>query len=224
VVQARDRRGGLAHLEARLTPGSIVLLEDGHQTAGVGRDLDVLILDRWTERASAAGRILTVTTGPVAPLGPWRESAAGAERAGIWLLEGEAPPAAADGRPVAGFVRRLRLEGAAAADDGPWAALSGIARPGRFERGVAAVRGTPPTLAVRCADHEPYRAGVRRRVWRELRAAGSPVTVTTEKDWIKLRDGWPADLPVAVAVLELRWTGARTLPDLVGERCDACRE
>ena len=66
--------------------------------------------------------------------------------------------------------------------------------------------------------------GVRRRVWRELRAAGSPVTVTTEKDWIKLRDGWPEDLPVAVAVLELRWTGARTLPDLVGERCDACRE
>ena len=45
-----------------------------------------------------------------------------------------------------------------------------------------------------------------------------------KKDWIKLREGWPADLPVAVARLEVRWTGARALPDLVGERCDACRE
>jgi len=223
VMQARDRRRGLDLLAARLSRGAVVLLEDGHQTAGAGRDLDVLILDRWREVRRDGVRVLEPATGPVVPLGPWRESARGARRAGVWLVEDDDPPArGAGGQLVTGFRRELalvRLDGGAGAApaDGRWAALSGIARPERFEAGAAAVLGGPPRLAVRCVDHAPYGADLLARVVAAVRAAGAPLTVTTEKDWIKLADRWPADLPLAVARLTVRWTGARHLPDLVGE-------
>lgn len=224
VMQARDRRRGLNLLAGSLPADAVVLLEDGHQTAGVGRDLDVLILDRWREERRNGVPILEPATGPVMPLGPWRESVRGARRAAIWLVEDDAPPGdGAGGHAVAGFARDLVLaapDGAPLARpaDGPWAAVSGIARPERFEAGVAALLGREAALAVRCTDHAPYGPALLARVVAAVRGAGAPLTVTTEKDWIKLAGRWPADLPLAVARLTVRWTGGRALPDLVGER------
>ena len=83
---------------------------------------------------------------------------------------------------------------------------------------MAALLATPARLAIRCADHAPYDGRLRRRIEAAIRQAGAPLTVTTEKDWIKLRAHWPADLPLAVARLQVRWTGRRPLPALVGER------
>lgn len=224
VVQARRRRAGLRRLGSMLPPGAVVLLEDGHQTAGVGRQLDVLILDRWTVGGTPGGPRLQPASGPVVPCGPWRETAAGAQRAGIWLVEAESPPAfGGSGVPVAGFVRELTLVNRAGEPwdplpEPPWLALSGIARPARFEAGVAAFLQGPALLAIRCADHAPYAGRLRQRIVAAVRQVGSPLTVTTEKDWIKLRDHWPADLPLAVARLRVRWTGRRPLPELVRER------
>ncbi|MFO7607757.1 MAG: tetraacyldisaccharide 4'-kinase [Candidatus Krumholzibacteriia bacterium] len=226
VFQARRRGAALAQLASRLPGGSVVILEDGHQTARAGRHLDVLILDRWSVAADPAGPVLMPATGPVAPLGPWRESAAGALRAAVWLVEAERPPTAgAGGRAVAGFVRELMV---AAPDGGPvavpaagWAALSGLARPAGFEQGAQAELGTAPVLCLRCADHARYEERLLARVAAILRRAGRPLAVTTQKDWVKLETIWPADLPVAVARLDVRWTGGRALPDLVGERLDA---
>jgi len=230
VVQSRNRWRGLELLAEELPRGAVVLLEDGHQTARVGRHLDVLILDRWALEDTPHGPVLRPQTGPVAPFGPWRESAAGAARAEVWLVEtADPPPAAPGGRAVSGFQRRLSLyDGRGTATPpprgAPWAALSGIARPWAFEASAAALCGGPPLLAIRCADHAPYDAALRARIGAAIARVGAPLTVTTEKDWIKLQAVWPLELPVAVARLEVRWTGARTLPDLVGERCDACWE
>lgn len=222
VLQARDRLAGLAALEQRLPEGAIVILEDGHQTAGVGRHLDVLILDGWEQRP--AGLVAPVT-GPAMPFGPWRESARGAARAQVWLVEDPDPaPLGVGGSAVTGFVRDLRITGVdgepRSLADGSWAALSGIARPGRFEDGVAALTGAPPVLAVRCADHEAFRRTTRERIFAALREAGRPATIMTAKDWIKLNEWWPQDLPALLALQDVRWTGAKALPDLVRERLE----
>jgi hypothetical protein len=40
----------------------------------------------------------------------------------------------------------------------------------------------------------------------------------TAKDWIKLKEWWPDDLPALLALQDVAWTGAKALPDLVEER------
>ncbi|MBK7702085.1 MAG: tetraacyldisaccharide 4'-kinase [bacterium] len=95
VVQARRRRRGLDFL-LREAPGcDIVLLEDAHQTAGVPRHLDVLILDRWERRAG----VVVPTPVRRLPWGPGREAVAGAARARLWLVEAAADLDGAPARP-----------------------------------------------------------------------------------------------------------------------------
>lgn len=213
VVQSRRRSAGLSWLKQQEQIPHVVLLEDGHQTR-VGRHLDILIVDTWRQ----GSRGLEVLTGPVLPFGPWRESARGADRAGILLVETEDPPEqAVGGRQVAGFGRRLVLPGMPAGS-GDWAALSALARPERFEDDAATALGRPPLFAVRCDDHSPYSEALLERITSALREAGSPCTVTTRKDWTKLAGLWPGDLPVVVGDQETLWTGTPTLPELVGER------
>ncbi|RKZ18997.1 hypothetical protein DRQ50_02985 [bacterium] len=215
VVQSRRRRDGVQWIRRHLDEVDLVLLEDGHQTP-IGRHLDVLIVDTWHDDLGG----LAVRTGPVMPFGPWRESARGARRADLLLLEAQAPPATSTtGQPVTGFVRRLVLD-PAPVTGAPWAALSGVARPLRFEEDATAVLGRPPELAIRCDDHSGYGAALLNRITGALRAAGAPCTVTTRKDWTKLAPSWPEDLPVIVADQDLSWTGKQTLPAMVGERLD----
>lgn len=217
VVQARDRTAGLAWLAERHPELGTILLEDGHQNAA-GRRLDVLILDRWSITEDGGRPVLVPAAGPVVPWGPWRESVRGARRADILLVEAaEAPEVSADGQPVTAFQRVLRLEGEVPADR-PWLALSGIARPESFEQGVTKTLGSEPAVTVRCRDHADYAGSLGERVVAEARAVADATTVTTVKDWIKLRESWPADLPVVVARQDLVWRGKTTLPALVGER------
>ncbi|MCP4572022.1 MAG: tetraacyldisaccharide 4'-kinase [bacterium] len=217
VVQSRNRAAGLAWLAARHPNLDTILLEDAHQTA-VGRHLDVLILDRWRLATAEGAEVLDPAAGPVVPWGPWRESVQGAARADIVLVESEnAPARTAAGQPVAAFVRELRLEREVAAGT-PWLALSGIARPESFERGAAEALDREPAVAIRCRDHADYEGRLGERVLGAVRAVAGAITITTAKDWIKLRSIWPADLPVVVARQELVWHGKTTLPALVGER------
>jgi tetraacyldisaccharide 4'-kinase len=225
VVQAQRRPEGLAWLREEHPGRDLVIAEDAHQTAGLGRHLDVVILDRWREEAG----VIRPAPGPVVPFGPWRESARGADRAAIWVVEESAahPERGARGQPVASFTRSIRLavpDGHPAPPaDAPHATVAGIARPEKFERGVAAERGRPAVLAVRPGDHAEYSPRSADRVARAMDASRAVVLVTTAKDWIKLRDFWPPDRPVLVAELDLVWGHDRTLPELVGERLDAWR-
>lgn len=220
VVQARRRARGVAWLAAGAPGLDVLLVEDGHQTAGVGRHLDVLLVGAGEGRAASP---LRPVAGPAAPFGPWRESAVGAARARVWLVEGGGDfPAGPPGTLVTGFRREFRLDhGALPA--GPVALLSGIARPEAFEAAATAALGGVPALAIRCRDHEPYDARLLARIDALLAAGGIAAVVTTAKDRVKLAPRWGARAPLQVLELQVRWTGAAALPDLVRERLDAVR-
>lgn len=220
VVQARRRAAGAAWLAAQAPGLDVLLVEDGHQTAGLGRHLDILIVA--PDRRAPAGELRPLA-GPVAPYGPWRESAAGAARAAIWLVEGtESLPPGPPGTQVAGFRREYALEGAPP-PDGPAALLSGIARADAFEAEAARILGARAALAIRCRDHEAYAGPMLARIDRLLRQAGIAAVVTTAKDRVKLAGRWGARPPLHVLGMQLRWEGATALPDLVRERLDAVR-
>ena len=225
VIQARDRYRGLMFLLDSLPQPDFVLVEDGHQTRKLGRHLDILILDRWTEVEGPEGPLLQPEAGPVFPFGPYRETARGSERAGILLVESDrpVPGRGSAGQDVATFTRRLELRPAPGNPgpdtiSGPYAALSGIARPGNFEKGLARAVGTEPDLVIRLADHQRYSRRLVRMIMDELDAGGGLPLVTTAKDWVKLAAFWPAKRPVLVADLELEWGQPNALPLLVAER------
>lgn len=220
VVQAADRAAGLRWTVATWPDVALVLLEDGHQTAGTPRHLDLLILDRW---AIVDGR-LKPRAGHVVPWGPYREDARGAERAAAWLIElppaGRGPPAApwsAD-RPVFQFTRRLFLPMAVLSTSVPYALVSGLARPEQFEIGCATQAGRPPCLVVRCGDHARFGRDQVARWVAAGRRRGVEVWLTTAKDAPKLAPLWPPEPPLATVELEIAWLDAQTLPDWLGER------
>lgn len=223
VVQAARREVGLELLR-RETPGArVALLEDAHQTAAVGRHTDILILDRW--RADAAG--LQPGGGPVMPLGPYRETAGGARRADIWLVEAEdgLPARGVTGVPVTGFVRRPRLETATdLLHPGRRVGLvSGLARPGGFEATSARLLTAAPVLSLRLPDHCAYGERELASIATLAEVHGLDAWLTTEKDLVKLGGRklggrWPLRRPPAWVRLEVAWTSTPTLPELVGER------
>lgn len=228
VIQARRRDAGLEHLLAEFPGLEIVIIEDGHQTARLGRHLDILILDGWTVAGLGDNARVCPVTGPVVPFGPWRESSAGAGRAGIWVLETDEvqPDKGTAGQAVATFGRVLALKGATGNLEPPGpdlrpAILSGIARPEAFENSLAGVLAADPVLSVRCGDHARYGPRLAASISGAAHEAGADVLVTTSKDWIKLQPFWPGDLPVFVAELEIEWGRAKALPELVGERLAA---
>ncbi len=217
VLQARDRAAALAAALAREPRPRLVILEDGHQSAGPGRHLDVLLLDRWRLRE---GRV-EPRTGLTLPWGPYREGPEGAAAADVWLVETQdAGPwrGGPDGRvPVLGFRRRLEPP-PAGLPDGPCAVVSGIGRPERFEADCARLLGRAPVLAVRCDDHARYGRRLLERVLAAGRRHGARAWLTTEKDLVKLAGRWPDGLPLLAPRLRLEWSGSETLPDLVEER------
>lgn len=228
VIQARQRIRGFEFLMDKFPDTQIVVVEDGHQTANLGRHLDVVILDAWTVVPGENGTVVRALTGPVVPFGPWRESAAGADRAGIWLLETDldVPEVGVGGQAVAVFQRRVTLRSARSGQradppEGRPAVLSGIARPESFEKGLENILTIEPVLSVRCGDHARYLPRRVAEITRYFRESKADFLVTTTKDWVKLEPFWPEDLTVLVADLEICWGRDKTLPELVGERLEA---
>lgn len=225
VVQARDRAAGLRHALELPDDLDVVLLEDGHQTAGLGRHCDILILDHWRVDHTAQGSLLAPETGIVFPFGPWRESVSGADRADIWLVEtaDPVPERGVGGQAVVSFTRKLTLRAANATAgecDSPQQAclVSGIARPASFEAGAVKLLPGAVPLAVRLSDHASYGPGLVQRLVKTLSASGAEALVTTGKDWVKLAAAWPPGIPAYVVDLEIVWGAKQTLPDLIGKR------
>jgi tetraacyldisaccharide 4'-kinase len=219
VIQAADRVAGL--VMARSLAPAVILLEDGHQSAGLPRHADVLILDRWR----AEDGMIVPLAGPLLPWGPYREGPDGALRAAIWLVEGsplpggEWPRVGRGGSRVLAFHREMRLATAAAPDpDAAWGVLSGLARPELFEAGCARLLDRAPRLAIRVDDHAPYTFGLVARALAAGSAAGVTRWLTTTKDAVKLAAVWPAQPPLTVVEMAIVWDQSETLPDLVEER------
>ncbi len=219
VVQAADRVAGL--VMARSLAPAVILLEDAHQSAGLPRHADVLILDRWRVEDGEMAPL----AGPLLPWGPYREGPEGALRAAIWLVEGtppsdrEWPRFGRGGSRVLAFHREMRLAAAAAPDpDTAWGVISGLARPELFEAGCARLLDRAPRLAIRVDDHAAYTSGLVARALAVGSAAGVTRWLTTTKDAVKLAPVWPAQPPLTVVEMAIVWDQSETLPDLVEER------
>lgn len=222
VIQSRQRSEGLQLVRTQQPVPEILLCEDAHQTAGLPRHLDVLILDRWQQRH---GKV-TPQTGLILPFGPYREGPEGAQRAGIWLVEvagtvcepwrGSTPAG-----PVAviPFRRRSALPPEFQPEQcSGYAVVSGIARPEAFENACTELMGRAAALQIRCDDHCAYDAAWVARLLAAGREHGAAVWLMTAKDWVKLKQWWPVEPAAVPVVLHIEWPGAETLPDLIEER------
>ncbi len=213
VVQSRNRPLGLRFIEEEKIQADVILLEDAHQTEGLPRHIDLLILDPWRVKEKKSCEFLEPATGDVFPLGPWRESSSGARRAAAILVEGsEATPARSIlGQPVFAFERSVGLRNIQGSlpegDTRKWALVSGIARPERFEVSARQCLGDEPVLSVRCRDHARFSPRLVQRILREMESSKAEGLITTGKDWVKLSAVWNDERPVMVLDLNLIWRG-----------------
>jgi tetraacyldisaccharide 4'-kinase len=181
VWVAKDRAAGIRAAEA--AGARAVVLDDGHQTAGLVRDLSVVVVD--AVQGFGNGRVI--------PAGPLREPVAkGLARADLVLSIGPGP--AQDrfrveyGRMI-GALPHLSGHLAPLPTGMDWAGLpvvafAGIARP---EKMFATLRDLGADLRATHAldDHQPLTDALMARLLRDARALGAQL-VTTEKDAVRL--------------------------------------
>ncbi len=213
VVPDPDRLAGAERAQA--AGADVLVLDDAFQHLEAARDLDIAVISAESLRAAPW---------PL-PAGPWREGRSALARAD-WIVVTRKQ---ADAHVAAGLaadlerawptipvsVARLGLDH-----------LSGLRTGQRYPPGV--LGGKRVLAAAGIADPESYAAQLRdagasvqlvayqdhhpygpRDLERLVRAAGGgevDYVVITEKDAVKLRDRWPADVrEPLVAVLELTW-------------------
>jgi tetraacyldisaccharide 4'-kinase len=190
-----------------------VVVDDAFQSWSVHRDVDIVLLD--AEHPIGNGRTL--------PAGSLREEPAALGRAAVIGFNAMRPAddlgqlgdwvSGVVGRkmPVFGVVRGIALAGGGSGEPvpdsvGPVAALSGIARPSRFEQSLVE-RGFDVRLSIRYPDHFRYDRHEIRRVDEILARRGIVRLVTTEKDWVKLKEVGPPSVDLLITRLELQITG-----------------
>ncbi len=212
VVEANpDRVAGARRAEAR--GAEVLVLDDAYQRLDVRRDLNVAVVAAETSHAVPW----------LLPAGPWREGWEALERADLVIVTRKrASPEVADE-----FADRIaqRVPGRQVAQ-----CLLGIVRLDGMLSGARhepeLVRGRKVLASAGVADPEAFAAQVRAagaRVrlvtwddhhaydgddveWLADRAARADFVVVTEKDAVKLRHRWPAEVAEPlVAVLDVMW-------------------
>ncbi len=211
VVADPDRVAGAAR--ALAAGADVIVLDDAFQTRGVARDLNLALVS--AENTRQVRWLL--------PAGPWRETAGALGRADGFIVTRKraaleeaqevafALTARWPGRPVAiAHLALTSLEGMVSGRAQPLASLAGhrvvavagIADPESY---AVQVRSTGASVQlVAYQDHHPYGEADLQRLVRLAGAAD--YVVVTEKDAVKLRHRWPADVrEPLVAVLAVRW-------------------
>jgi tetraacyldisaccharide 4'-kinase len=208
VVSARAPRALLAFsrdkaaavdLVAQALRGGVVVLDDAFQSWGVGRDVDVVLLD--SAHPFGDGWLL--------PAGSLREAPEALSRADVVVLNGAGDESAVadvrsrlrrvSGRDIPCAVMTRRVEPGVAAGECVVTA-SAIARPQAFEQSVVA-QGVAIETALRFPDHHRF-------VPEDVKAirdacAGRCRCVVTEKDWVKLRELGCSEPEFAIARLDV---------------------
>ncbi len=216
-VIADRRRERAASLATRLG-AQLVLLDDGFQYRRLERQLDILILDRYTLRFPHRF-----------PVGYLREPLTALKRAHLLLLNGIEP----EELPVRSIpCVRLRFvlgapmlweaaEGVPVPDipSEPVAAMAGIAHPERFRNSLQQ-HGWFVALWYPFPDHYPYTATSLRACLDSCRRRGVRWIVTTEKDFVRLQPLLPlfrdAGLTLLTIPLQAEFTeGADALWNLL---------
>lgn len=179
---SRDRAAGA---KAAVAAGArVILMDDGHQNPALAKDFSIVVID--ADAGFGNGRVI--------PAGPLRETVeAGFGRADLALVigSGGARSRFLDGQTLPVPVAQAELAPLATGmdwQDVPVFAFAGIGRPGKFF-------STLETLGARVVgqeafgDHAPYSEAVLRRMKERASALGAQL-VTTEKDAVRLPQGW----------------------------------
>ncbi len=190
----------------------LFLLDDGFQHFQLARDLDIVLLD--AERPFGNGRLL--------PAGPLREPRSTLAEADIVILTRFVPERHQNRlRDLKQAFPHLELFTAAiepttarsfpggeehpldTLNQLPLLAFAGLARPRVFEKTLVALdadlrgfRDFP--------DHHLYTPEDLASLDREAREQGAEALITTSKDWARLGDKWPGDLPLWVLEVAAR--------------------
>jgi len=211
VVADPDRVAGAAR--ALAAGADVIVLDDAFQTLGVARDLNLALVSAEISRQVPW----------LLPAGPWRETVGALGRADGFIVtrkrasreEAEEVAGALAARwprrPVAiAYLAPAALEGMVSGRSLPLAALAGqrvlavagIADPESYAVQVRATGALVQLVAYQ--DHHPYGEADLQRIVRLAGAAD--YVVVTEKDAVKLRHRWPAEVrEPLVAVLTVRW-------------------
>ena len=188
-------------MQARARGASVALLDDGFQTRRLGRDLDVVVVDE------AVG----LGNGHLLPRGPLREPGSALRRAQLLWLRVAERPAEVDWPPGVPRVRARhaprdvvdpsgRVTPAGELRGRRVVAFCGLARPTSFRRTVEAL-GPEVVRFDAFPDHHRYTPAELRAL--EQSATGGAMLLTTEKDAVRLPEGFPASVVrLGVAVLE----------------------
>jgi len=192
--------------ESRYEAGAVALgscgagalvLDDGFQHRTLAKDLEIVVI---------SGR-LPWGNGRLFPRGSLREPLSALKRAGVVVVTN--PPTAAVTSDVAHVLRlkgsratvlsgayhptslrhgdRGQADAASTLTGRRVLALAGLAAPGGFV-GTAEDLGAEVAGVVEFPDHYWYTAGDLARVAARAREAGAEAVLTTEKDWIRIRD------------------------------------
>jgi tetraacyldisaccharide 4'-kinase len=230
VAVGADRvRSALLLHEA--APREVILLDDAFQHRRIARDLDLLLVDGGEPWGN--GRML--------PLGPLREPPSSLLRADALVItrsEGRVPPGVgailARHHPRAAvFHARMESRGFVRTDGevvAPTAlkglnayALSGIARPRRFETDLSAL-GVRVAAARHFPDHHRFRTRDLEEAVAAARSVSAEVLVTTEKDLVRIAAAFPPGAPPLYALAQrLLPAGSPGLLGFVLDRLAALR-
>lgn len=204
VGRDRVRLAGLA----RQRGATVALLDDGFQARRLARDLDIVVLDE------AVG----VGNGHLLPRGPLREPPGALRRAGLLWVRVAEPPASRGVRDLvesAEGIPRVRARHAPRDVLEPSGATSsvqalagrrvvafcGLARPSSFLASLSGL-GVEVARFEAFADHHRYQARELRTLEQVAAASGAGL-LTTEKDAVRLPEGFPASvLRLGVTVLD----------------------
>jgi tetraacyldisaccharide 4'-kinase len=195
VASQRYEAGRMAEADAGPVQAGVHLLDDGFQHRQLGRDVDILLLNRadWWDALLPAGNL--------------REPREAARRATVIAIsadEAELEPELR-GWGWGGPVWRVRRCMEVSSCSGPVAAFCGIARPEQFFAGLEAA-GLRLVLRRAFADHHGYTGTDVERLVEAARKAGAAALVTTEKDRVRLGAlvaGFQEPLPLKTARLRV---------------------
>ncbi len=195
-----------------------VILDDAFQSWGVRRDFDVVLLD--SKKPFGNGRRL--------PAGSLREGPEALRRADfigfndikdtheLTALEKSIKKPEAAAR-VFGIRRSLSFRspegGVLEPGENPMAALSSIARPGRFDQSLEH-SGWDVRLSIRYPDHYRYTQRDVENIRSLMRKNGVGGLITTEKDWVKLKELYLDVGMIVLARLDLEIVGCNLLDQI----------
>ena len=185
-----SRRLAADRLLERRPDVDVFVLDDGFQHRRAARDVDLVLID--ATRPFGHDHLL--------PRGLLREPIESLHRATAVLITrcelGDAASVRArlpQGLPV--FESRFELD-VAGVNGRPAVAACGIGNPAAFERGLRNA-GVEVTKLLAFGDHHAFTAKDAAQIVDATAVGGT--AVVTGKDWVKLRDVWPADASVVVA-------------------------